>query len=102
MRIRIVTAILLAAASVSAAPTANAQPVPVITPVVLAVFPHDTAAYTEGLELDGSTLYEGTGLAGESQLRELDPVTGAVRRAVPIPDRYFGRASPSSVTASGS
>lgn len=90
MRIRIVTAILVAAASISAAPTAQAQPVPVVTPVVLAVFPHDTAAYVEGLELDGSTLYEGTGLAGESQMRELDPVTGAVRRAVPIPDRYFG------------
>jgi glutaminyl-peptide cyclotransferase len=90
MRIRIVTAILVAAASVGAAPTAHAQPIPVVTPVVLAVFPHGTDAYTEGLELDGSTLYEGTGLVGESQLRELDPVTGAVRRAVPIPGRYFG------------
>ncbi len=90
MRIRIASAIVVVAASISAAPTAQAQPVPVVTPVVLAVFPHDTAAYTEGLELDGSTLYEGTGLAGESQMRELDPVTGAVRRAVPIPDRYFG------------
>lgn len=90
MRIRIVTAILLGTASIGAAPTAQAQPVPVVTPVVLAVFPHGTDAYTEGLELDGTTLYEGTGLAGESQMRELDPVTGAVRRAVPIPDRYFG------------
>jgi len=90
MRIRIVTALLVAAASITAVPTAQAQPVPVVTPVVLAVFPHDTSAYVEGLELDGSTLYEGTGLAGESQIRELDPVTGAVRRAVPIPDRYFG------------
>jgi glutamine cyclotransferase len=74
------------------APTAHAEPatVPVIEPVVLAVIPHDTSAYTEGLELDGTTLYEGTGLAGESQLRELDPATGAVRRAVPIPQRYFG------------
>jgi glutamine cyclotransferase len=62
----------------------------VIEPVVLAVIPHDTAAYTEGLELDGSTLYEGTGMAGQSQMRELDPDNGAVRRAVAIPHDYFG------------
>jgi glutaminyl-peptide cyclotransferase len=90
MRIRIASALVLAAAFISAVPTARAQPVPVLTPVVLAVIPHDTAAYTEGLELDGSTLYEGTGLAGQSQMRELDPVSGAVRRAVAIPDNYFG------------
>jgi glutaminyl-peptide cyclotransferase len=77
-------------AAVIAAPSARAQPIPVVQPVVLAVIPHDTAAYTEGLELDGSVLYEGTGMAGQSQMRELDPVNGAVRRAVAIPDNYFG------------
>jgi len=77
-------------AAATAAPTAQAEPIPVVEPVVIAVIPHDTAAYTEGLELNGSTLYEGTGLAGQSQVRELDPVNGAVRRAVPIPDNYFG------------
>ena len=77
-------------AAVIAAPSARAQPIPVVQPVVLAVIPHDTAAYTEGLELDGPVLYEGTGLAGRSQMRELDPVNGAVRRAVAIPDNYFG------------
>jgi glutamine cyclotransferase len=76
--------------SISAAPTAQAQPVPVVQPVVLAVIAHDTAAYTEGLELDGSTLYEGTGMPGQSQMRELDPDNGAVRRAVATPHDYFG------------
>jgi glutamine cyclotransferase len=94
MRIRIASATVVAvsilAAVIGAAPTAQAEPVPVVAPVVLAAMPHDTAAYTEGLELDGSALYEGTGLAGQSQLRELDPVSGAVRRAVAIPDNYFG------------
>src|SRR5262249_13788169 len=88
------TCVLLSGAMTAClvAPTAHAEPaaVPVIEPVVLAVIPHDTSAYTEGLELDGTTLYEGTGMAGESQMRELDPATGAVRRAVPIPQRYFG------------
>ncbi|NMH79313.1 glutaminyl-peptide cyclotransferase [Pseudonocardia xinjiangensis] len=48
------------------------------------------AAFTQGLELAGGSLYEGTGLAGQSQLRELDPVTGAVRRSVPLPRQLFG------------
>jgi glutamine cyclotransferase len=85
-----VCAITVLASALIAAPTAQAQPIPVVQPVVLAEIPHDTAAYTEGLELDGPTLYEGTGLAGQSQLRELDPANGAVRRAVPIPGNYFG------------
>jgi glutaminyl-peptide cyclotransferase len=83
-------AIVILAAAVSTAPTAQAEPIPVVQPVVLAVIPHDTAAYTEGLELDGPVLYEGTGMAGQSQMRELDQVNGAVRRAVAIPDNYFG------------
>lgn len=35
-------------------------------------------------------LYEGTGVAGQSQLRELDPETGAVRRAVSSPNNFYG------------
>jgi glutamine cyclotransferase len=35
-------------------------------------------------------LYEGTGQSGTSQLRELDPQTGAVRRAAAVPGAYFG------------
>lgn len=57
---------------------------------VLTEMPHDPAAFTQGFEIAGSTLYEGTGLAGQSQLRELDPATGAVRRAAPVPADYFG------------
>ncbi len=65
-------------------------PVPTIKPEVLAEVPHDTSAWTQGLEFDGPTLYEGTGVACASQLRELDPETGAVLRAVPAPNNYYG------------
>ena len=61
-----------------------------LVPQVLAEVPHDPAAFTQGLELVDGALYEGTGLAGRSQLRELDPATGAVRRAVPLPGELFG------------
>jgi glutaminyl-peptide cyclotransferase len=65
-------------------------PVPVVTPVVLSEMPHDTSAWIEGLEFDGPTLYEGTGVAGQSQVRELDPETGAVRRSAAVPNNYYG------------
>lgn len=64
--------------------------VPVLRPQVLAQIPHDTSAFTEGFEVDQGVLWEGTGLAGKSQLRELDPATGAVRRSVPLPGQLFG------------
>lgn len=88
--------VLLAAATVSCggpSPTAQSDtpgPAPVIKPVVLAEVPHDATAWTQGLEVDGSSLYEGTGIVGKSQLRELDPATGAVRRAAPAPNDYYG------------
>jgi glutamine cyclotransferase len=57
---------------------------------IVAQIPHDSSAFTEGLEIDGLNLYESTGLIGQSQLRELDPATGALRRAVWLPPGYFG------------
>ncbi|BBY94472.1 glutamine cyclotransferase [Mycobacterium gallinarum] len=65
-------------------------PVPTIKPEVLAEMPHDTTAWTQGLEFDGPKLYEGTGVAGASQVRELDPETGAVLRAAAAPKNYYG------------
>lgn len=63
---------------------------PVIVPTVVAVVPHDPGAYSEGLEFDGPALYEATGEVGKSELRQVDPVTGDVIRATPLPPTYFG------------
>ena len=57
---------------------------------MLATLPHDTTSFTEGLQRDGPTLWEGTGLAGLSELRELDPTTGAVVRSAPLPGKLWG------------
>ena len=57
---------------------------------MLASLPHDTTSFTEGLQRDGTTLWEGTGLAGMSELRELDPDTGAVVRSAPLPGKLWG------------
>lgn len=83
-------AVLVVLAGVLVAPAAQGEPAPSVAPVVLAEIPHDPDAFTQGLELADSVLYEGTGLAGQSQLRTLDPATGQVDRAEPIPGDYFG------------
>ncbi len=57
---------------------------------VLADLPHDTSAFTQGLELVDGVLYEGTGREGSSELRETDPKTGVVARSTALPAEFFG------------
>lgn len=57
---------------------------------VVAHYPHDPQAFTEGLAYDGGVLYEGTGLAGKSSLRRVDLKTGTVVQSVDLPSPYFG------------
>lgn len=58
---------------------------------IVAAYPHDPAAFTQGLAFgaDG-TLYEGTGQYGASSLRRVDPSTGRVEKIRPLNPRYFG------------
>ena len=57
---------------------------------VLARFPHDPTAYTQGLLIHEGLFYEGTGTYGHSTLRIVEPETGKVLRDQPLEDRYFG------------
>ncbi|KOX22680.1 glutaminyl-peptide cyclotransferase [Saccharothrix sp. NRRL B-16348] len=57
---------------------------------VLGTLPHDTGAFTQGLELVDGVLYEGTGLEGQSSLRRLDPASGELRQRVDLPEPLFG------------
>ncbi len=62
----------------------ESAPVPTLIPEIINVFPHDGAAFTQGLLYFDGLLYESTGLRGESSLREVDPTTGEVLRILPI------------------
>ncbi len=53
-------------------------------------YPHDAAAFTEGLAIAGDMLYESTGLNGASSLRQVDLITGQVLARLDLPDEYFG------------
>lgn len=51
---------------------------------VLSTLPHDPAAFTQGLEFSGETLYEGTGLVGKSSMRAGPPgAAPSVRQDLP-------------------
>jgi glutamine cyclotransferase len=53
-------------------------------------YPHDPAAFTQGLDIDNGVLFEGTGLNGESSLRQVDLTTGEVLRQIDLPEEFFG------------
>jgi glutamine cyclotransferase len=57
---------------------------------VVNVYPHDEAAFTEGLVFEDGTLYEGTGLYGQSTLRRVELETGGVAQLYSLPDGFFG------------
>jgi glutamine cyclotransferase len=98
-------AALAGAAPVASAPTRGqaqtAQPrsaqQPATSPVelarVIASYPHDPRAFTQGLFFSDGRLFESTGQHGESALREVELKTGRVLREVKLPRRYFGEGS---------
>lgn len=57
---------------------------------VLYSFPHDLTAFTQGFVYRDGFLYESTGLYGNSSLRKINPITGAVLVRVNLPARFFG------------
>ena len=57
---------------------------------IVNTYPHDTGAFTEGLEFYKDTLYESTGLTGKSYLRKYDYKTGKVFKQIDLDSKYFG------------
>lgn len=56
---------------------------------VVAIYPHDPKAFSQGLVIVDGQLYESTGQYGESSLRKVDLQTGRVEQIVPIAKEYF-------------
>lgn len=67
--------------------------VPVLKPVVIGSYPHDTAAYTQGLFFWDGVFYESTGQNGSSSLRKVDLTSGRVLARTDLDRRYFGEGS---------
>src|SRR5262249_38005610 len=79
---RIASLMLVALVARGAAPEYGYQ--------VVHVYPHDHAAFTQGLEYRGGFLYEGTGLEGRSSLRKVKLETGEVLQKIDLSPMYFG------------
>lgn len=75
-------------------PAPDSPPMPLVeTARVIATYPHDTRAFTQGLFFSGGRLFESTGQHGESAIREVDLKTGKVKRETRLPAQYFGEGS---------
>lgn len=91
------TAVLPTTVPPTAVPPTPAPPTttPALSPVaytyrVRSTYPHDSAAFTQGLVWDEGVVYEGTGLNGRSSLRRVDLLSGEVLQQIDLEQQYFG------------
>jgi glutamine cyclotransferase len=79
------------AAATKGTPAANsaAGQVPVYGYEVVNTFPHDSAAFTQGLVFHDGALIESTGLERHSTLRRVELRTGKVLQKVDVPPYFF-------------
>lgn len=57
---------------------------------IVATFPHDPGAFTQGLLVHDGKLYESTGQYGHSSIRRVDIQSGRVEQMAPLRFSYFG------------
>lgn len=60
---------------------------------IVNTFPHDTSAYTQGLEYHNGRFLESTGQEAHSTLRWVDVTSGKVLQQIKLDDQYFGEGS---------
>lgn len=63
---------------------------PTVVPRVVAEYPHDANAFTQGLVHHAGRFFESTGLRGRSSLRRVAPETGAIELSIDLADTEFG------------
>jgi glutaminyl-peptide cyclotransferase len=77
--------------TVSEAVQVTAIPEPALIPyTIVNAYPHDTAAFTQGLEFHHGILLESTGLEGRSSLRKVDLVSGKPKELKKLDGKLFG------------
>ena len=72
------------------APSSTVYTIPVYTYRMVASYPHDRMAFTQGLVVEDTVLYEGTGLYGRSTLRRVELETGGILMVRALPANIFG------------
>jgi glutaminyl-peptide cyclotransferase len=79
-------------ATPAAAPVARpaAAPARKLKYTIVKVYPHDVAAFTEGLFFHEGFLYESVGMEGQSEVRKVDLKSGGVVQSAVSPNKVFG------------
>lgn len=91
MRIPGLPILLVLLAGFALAAVAEAQPQPTVYGYrIVDRFPHDPAAYTQGLRFHDGYMFEGTGRNGQSVLKKYPLDSGDVVLSQRLADRYFG------------
>ncbi len=87
---------LTLAAAAALLPGSTQAPAPVVQMQgfeVVATYPHDPRAYTQGLFIRDGQLYESTGREGQSTVRIVQLKDGKVLKSVALPADQFGEGS---------
>src|SRR5262249_32729848 len=66
------------------------EPAPIRKFEVVAEYPHDPQALTQGLIYTGGFLYESTGRQGQSSIRKVELKTGRVIQQRAVDERFLG------------
>jgi glutamine cyclotransferase len=82
--------LLVLAWSTTAAGQASQGEIPVYSYRIVAKYPHDSRAFTQGLLFQDGFLYESTGRHGESSVRKVRLETGEVLQKLDLPAAVFG------------
>lgn len=69
--------------------SSSSRVAPVYAYEIVNIYPHDPAAFTQGLAYRNGSLFESTGLNGRSTVRELDLETGRVLRSRALSQEHF-------------
>jgi glutamine cyclotransferase len=70
--------------------SSNLQVPAIMNYTVTHIYPHDSTAFTEGLEWSDHQLYESTGEYGASQLKKVNLKTGTSLQKTELSMQYFG------------
>jgi glutamine cyclotransferase len=93
-RMPIVSTVLFGVAIALAIGATQASKRPAVTPVstyrIVKIYPHDRAAFTEGLLYLDGVLYESTGQEGRSTIRKVRLENGEILQQQQLDRKYFG------------
>ena len=85
-----VSMLLVLVWSATATVRASQAETPIYSYRIVAKYPHDPNAFTQGLLFENGFLYESTGRRGQSSVRKVRLETGAVLQKLDLPAAVFG------------